>query len=64
MINKRGWKIAPTFDLPDGFELWEQDDHCVDLYYGDEHVAIFSVGAATDQSILDACREHTGEGGG
>ena len=62
MKDKRGWRIEPAFALPDDFELWEQDDHCVDLYHGKEHVAAFSAAAVTDRVVLEACREHLGGG--
>ena len=62
MKDKRGWRIEPAYVLPDGFELWEQDDHCVDLYHGLEHVAVFSAAAVTERVVLEACREYL-EGG-
>jgi hypothetical protein len=60
--DKRGWRIKPAYGLPGGFELWEQDDHCVDLYHGKEHVAVFSAGV-TEREILEACRDYMGGGG-
>ena len=63
MKDKRGWRIKPAYGLPGGFELWEQDDHCVDLYHGKEHVAVFSAAAVTERVILEACRDYLGGGG-
>ena len=58
-MDKRGWRVRHT--LPEGFELWEQDDHCVDLYHGKEHVAVFSAAAVTERVVLEACREYLEE---
>lgn len=63
MKDKRGWRVTSAYGLPDGFELWEQDDHCIDLYHGKEHVAVFSAAAVTERIILEVCREYLGGGG-
>lgn len=54
--NKRGWKIEPTFNLPDGFELREED-HFLYLYKGDAFIASFSAVGATPKNILAVCKE-------
>lgn len=59
MKDKRGWRIKPAFNLPVGFELWEQDDHCIDLYHNKEHKAVFSATGVTKQGILDACQGYS-----
>ena len=60
--DARGFRIDPAFPLPAGFELWEQDDHLVDLYHDKNHVAVFPAHAATERAILSACREYKNGG--
>jgi len=58
--EKEGWKITPSFDLPEGFELREDEDFLY-LYQGHELVAVYSSIAYTSTEeirtrILIDCR--------
>ena len=55
------WKIKPSFELPDGFELWE-DAHFLELTYKGEQVDMFTH-AATPKTILERCRAYQEERG-
>ena len=57
---KKGWKITPSFDLPDQeFELREDTDFLY-LYQGFELISVYSIVAYTSteqikNDVLDAC---------
>jgi len=50
------WKVDPSFDLPEGFSLQEDEDFVYLLYYG-QKVRIFNIRTATPKIILQACKE-------
>ena len=55
--------VEPNFNLPEGFELREEDDHFVYLYHNETFIAIFNATRVSPIVIEKACLEHLGKEG-
>ncbi len=56
------WRVQSNFNLPNGFELWEEED-VVELRYKGKGIALFRTRTATPSAILKRCKEYVGERG-
>lgn len=54
-MYKKGWKVTPIKNLPDGFEIRE-DSGFMYLYVGDDLVSTFTH-FATIEEIMKTCNE-------
>ena len=67
MPEQTGWKVEPSFDLPEGFELRADCDHFLYLYYKraesfgtvTEAVAVFNA-QASPAAIVSECENYLG----
>ena len=55
--------VEPNFNLPEGFELREEDDHFVYLYYKGKHIRTFNATRVSPATIEKACLEYLRKGG-
>lgn len=56
------WKLEPFIELPEGFELRQDDDHFVYLYCGNERVAVFNAATASVAGIKKECLSYLRKG--